>query len=111
MDQEPNNLNLNILEEDDENIEENFAYLQDRQEEEEEEDNENRNEHEERDENEEIRWETPNRYSFVNYEYLQNVAGVQYSQNGKLLQLNSTQIIVFIKIKISYHKIFCFYPS
>lgn len=94
MDQEPNNLNLNILEEeeeeDDENIEENLAYLQDRQEEEG--DEEDRNENEEReathttDGNEEIRWETPNRYSFVNYEYLQNVSGVQYSHKGKLLQ-------------------------
>ena len=92
MDQEPNNLNLNILEEEeeeeDENVEENLAYLQDRQEEEEGDEGKNENEEREgthtKDGNEEIRWETPNRYSFVNYEYLQNVAEVQYSQNGKL---------------------------
>ena len=104
MDQEPNNLNLNILEEveeeeegaeeveEEENIEENLLYLQDQEEtngEEEEEEREN-------DENEEIRWDTPkpNRYSFVNYEYLQNVAGVGSPSQKSKIKLKLTEILL-----------------
>ena len=86
QDAEPNNLNINLLGDDDdddnendqEEEEENLLYLQQQQQQQQSSILINQQQDEKSTTDgggEEIRWETPNRYSFVNYEYLQNVTG------------------------------------